>query len=174
MFDPYRDWLDIPPDEQPPTHYRLLGIAPDEADAEAIKEAALRQTSRVRLFQVGPQAELCTRLLNEIAQARAVLANPKSRQEYDTRLKAPPEQQQTDNPPASTAAPSSPAAPSSRAATTWARPDRLLAALGYGFLLVIGFAISFCLTFQSVRTGRPAPAVNPQSPTAPQPGGQQP
>jgi hypothetical protein len=167
MFDPYRDWLDIPPEDQPPSHYRLLGIAPDEADLEAIKEAALRQTSRVRLFQVGPQAELCTRLLNEIAQARAVLANPKTRQAYDNRLNAP----------AATSPPdqqlSSPAAASCRAATPWPRPDRLLAALGYGVLLVIGFTISFCLTFQSVRTGRPTPADKTQSP-APPSGGHEP
>ena len=26
-FDPYRKWLGIPPQEQPPNHYRLLGIA---------------------------------------------------------------------------------------------------------------------------------------------------
>ena len=25
-FDPYRKWLGIPPQEQPPNHYRLLGI----------------------------------------------------------------------------------------------------------------------------------------------------
>jgi hypothetical protein len=27
-FDPYHVWLGIPPHEQPPNHYRLLGIAP--------------------------------------------------------------------------------------------------------------------------------------------------
>ena len=25
-FDPYYKWLGIPPEEQPPNHYRLLGI----------------------------------------------------------------------------------------------------------------------------------------------------
>src|SRR5262249_3537549 len=86
LFDPYRKWLDLASDQCPPTHYQLLGIAADEAVVEVIKEAALRQTARVRVFQTGPYAELCTRLLNEIAQARAVLLNPKSRQEYDARL----------------------------------------------------------------------------------------
>ena len=26
-MDPYHVWLGIPPEEQPPNHYRLLGIA---------------------------------------------------------------------------------------------------------------------------------------------------
>lgn len=29
-FDPYSEWLGIAPEEQPPDHYRLLGIAPFE------------------------------------------------------------------------------------------------------------------------------------------------
>jgi hypothetical protein len=87
MFDPYQAWLGILTSEQPPNHYQLLGIEPHETDSERIKEAALRQTSRLRALQLGPHAELCTRLLNEIAQARATLANPKSREEYDQRLR---------------------------------------------------------------------------------------
>jgi hypothetical protein len=64
----------------------LLGVAPDEADAEVIAEAALRQTSHVRSYQTGPHGERCTALLNEIAQARATLLNPGRRKEYDRRL----------------------------------------------------------------------------------------
>src|SRR5271154_1964127 len=86
MFDPYHKWMGIPKGQRPPTHYQLLGIGADEQDVEVIKEAALRQTSHVRVYQAGPHAELCTRLLNEIAQARAVLLNPKLRHEYDARL----------------------------------------------------------------------------------------
>jgi hypothetical protein len=33
-FDPYRKWLGIPPEEQPPNHYRLLGIALFEDDPD--------------------------------------------------------------------------------------------------------------------------------------------
>ena len=33
-FDPYHRWLGIPPREQPPNHYRLLGIDLFEADAD--------------------------------------------------------------------------------------------------------------------------------------------
>src|SRR5262249_22173410 len=124
-------WLGIPKGQRPPTHYQLLGIAADEADAEVIKEAALRQTAHVRVYQTGPHAELCTRLLNEIAQARAVLLNPKLRTEYDARLAEPP-----------------PAKPQAR---PWRLPaGAVLAALAYFLLLLFGFAASFCLTYQSL------------------------
>src|SRR5436190_24287039 len=76
MFDPYHRWLGIPRDQRPPTYYQLLGIAADETDAEVIQEAALRQTSHVRLYQTGPYAAQATTILNEIGQARAVLLNP--------------------------------------------------------------------------------------------------
>ena len=38
-FDPYHRWLGIPPDEQPPHHYRLLGINAFETDPEVIRDA---------------------------------------------------------------------------------------------------------------------------------------
>ena len=77
MFDPYHRWLGIPRDRRPPTYYELLGIAVTEDDAEVIQEAALRQTSHVRLYQTGPYAAQATTILNEIGQARAVLLNPR-------------------------------------------------------------------------------------------------
>ena len=86
MFDPYHRWLAIPPGQRPPTYYQLLGISPDEQDAEVIKEAALRQTSHVRTYQTGPYAEQCAAILNEIGQARSTLLNPDKRREYDASL----------------------------------------------------------------------------------------
>ena len=44
-FDPYYKWLGIPPDEQPPNHYRLLGVRDFEADAEVIENAADQRMS---------------------------------------------------------------------------------------------------------------------------------
>lgn len=86
MFDPYHKWLGIAQGERPPTHYQLLGISPQEQDAEVIREAAIRQTSHVRTYQTGPYAERCIVLLNEIAAASKTLLNPEKRQEYDTRI----------------------------------------------------------------------------------------
>ena len=39
-FDPYHKWLAIPPEEQPPNHYRLLGFPQFEFDADVIEGAA--------------------------------------------------------------------------------------------------------------------------------------
>jgi anaphase-promoting complex subunit 4/WD40 domain-containing protein len=87
-FDPYHKWLAIPTTQRPPTHYQLLGVAPGESDVEVIEEAAIRQTTHVRAYQVGPNAESCARLLNEIAKARQVLVDPRKRKEYDQNLAA--------------------------------------------------------------------------------------
>jgi DnaJ-class molecular chaperone len=88
MFDPYEKWLGISKDQRPLTYYRLLGITPKEKDEEAIEEAAERQLKKVRPHREGPNAQLCARLLNEIAQARSVLCDPARRQKYDALLKA--------------------------------------------------------------------------------------
>lgn len=86
MFDPYHKWLGIPPEQQPPTLYQLLGISPREQDPEVIEEAAIRQTAHVRTYQNGPHAQECARILGEIARARATLLDPAKRQAYDQRL----------------------------------------------------------------------------------------
>jgi hypothetical protein len=179
MFDPYRKWMGIPKGPRPPTHYLLLGIAPDEADAEIIKEAALRQTAQVRVFQTGPHADLCTRLLNEIAQARAVLLNPRLRGEYDERLAAPPPAQAPavgpiDMPALSADAPTFALVvrqpPGVRRRGPHFDIGSLLAALGYVVLLLLGGAASFWVTYdgldraaQQAAKGQ-APAATPPLP----------
>lgn len=85
-FDPYHRWLGISRANRPPTHYQLLGLEPGEADADVIEEAAVRQTTYLRSYQVGAHAAECTRILNEIAQARLVLLNPQKRKAYDAQL----------------------------------------------------------------------------------------
>jgi hypothetical protein len=87
-FDPYHKWLGIPKEEQPPTHYRLLGLPIEEDEADVIEEAAIRQTSHVRSYQIGPHAAESTRILNEIANARSVLLNPTKKRDYDLKLAA--------------------------------------------------------------------------------------
>jgi hypothetical protein len=87
MFDPYHKWLAIPTDQRPPSLYQLLGVSPAEKDPEVIAEAAVRQCSHVRVYQTGPRARQCIRLLNEIAQARSTLLDPDRRQEYDESIR---------------------------------------------------------------------------------------
>ena len=73
MFDPYRKWLGIPDGQRPPSHYQLLGIAPDENDRDVINAAVVRQSAFVRTFQTGQHSKEATQLLNEIAAAKVFL-----------------------------------------------------------------------------------------------------
>lgn len=85
-FDPYYTWLGIPPQEQPPNHYRLLGLTLLEANPDAISHAADRQMSHVRSFQTGPNAAHSQRLLSEISKARLCLLDSQMKSRYDASL----------------------------------------------------------------------------------------
>lgn len=85
-FDPYHRWLGIPPEEQPPDHYRLLGIARFESDPEVIRDAAARQMAHVRTYHLGPHAEMSQRILNELGIAKACLLNLQKKVAYDAAL----------------------------------------------------------------------------------------
>jgi hypothetical protein len=165
MFDPYHKWMGIPKGPRPPTHYQLLGIMPTETDAEAIKEAALRQTAQVRVNQTGPHSELCTRVLNEIAQARAVLLNLKLRREYDQRIAAPPPQIEMPALPEDVAVESSAPEPPSPAAVRrlpHINGAALIAALAYVLVLLVGGAASFWLTYDGLHSAaQAAPKTRP-------------
>jgi hypothetical protein len=86
-FDPYRKWLGIPPDEQPPNHYRLLGVGLFEADPDVIANAADRQMFHVRTFQAGQYSDISQFILNELAAARICLLEPQRKAEYDEWLR---------------------------------------------------------------------------------------
>lgn len=86
-FDPYHRWLGIPPEEQPPHHYRLLGIRLFEDQPEVIEHAADRQMAHLRTFQVGPHAALSQKLLNEVTAARHCLLKPEKKAAYDQFLR---------------------------------------------------------------------------------------
>ena len=87
-FDPYHKWLGIPPAEQPPHHYRLLGLAVFEHDADVIEIAADQRMALLRSFHTGPHSDLSQRLLNEVAAARLCLLKPDRRERYDEVLRA--------------------------------------------------------------------------------------
>ena len=87
-FDPYYRWLGIPPKEQPPNHYRLLGLDLFEADPALIDSLALRHTSFLRDITDGPHVADAQRLLNELAAARRCLLDPQRKAAYDEDLRA--------------------------------------------------------------------------------------
>ncbi len=85
-FDPYYQWLGIPPEEQPPNHYRLLGIRLFEENREVIQHAGDRQMAHLRSFQNGPRAAESQKLLNEVAAAKLCLLSPDRKAAYDATL----------------------------------------------------------------------------------------
>jgi hypothetical protein len=85
-FDPYHEWLDIEPHEQPADHYRLLGLARFEADFAKIAARADERMARVRSFQVGPRGRFTQKLLNELSTAKMCLLSPTAKAAYDADL----------------------------------------------------------------------------------------
>src|SRR5579872_61082 len=86
-FDPYHKWLGIPPDEQPPNHYRLLAISQFESDPDVIDAAAQRQMAFVQQCAAGPHTEVSQSLLNELSAARICLLLPEKKTSYDRQLR---------------------------------------------------------------------------------------
>ena len=78
-FDPYYTWLGIPPNEQPPNYYRLLGVHHIESNPDVISNAADRQMTYLRQCQTGPHSTISQKLLNEVAAARICLLDPQKK-----------------------------------------------------------------------------------------------
>jgi hypothetical protein len=87
-FNGYHVWLGIPASEQPPNHYRFLGIALFETDVDVIDHAADRQMAHVRTFQSGRHQALSQQILNELAAARLCLLTAEKKAAYDEALRA--------------------------------------------------------------------------------------
>ena len=115
-FDPYYKWLAIPPEEQPPHHYRLLGVQRFESDPDVIATAADQRMAHLRTFQTGKHGAFSQQLLNEIATARVCLLNPTRKAAYDEQLRA------SLQPPAPAAPPMAPAGPPVGPAAPFAPP----------------------------------------------------
>jgi hypothetical protein len=87
MVDAYHQCLGIARGQQTPTWYQFLGVAVNERDPSVLEQAAVNRSSQVRVYQLIRTSET-TWLLNQIAQALAILLDPVKRQEYDAGLKA--------------------------------------------------------------------------------------
>ncbi|MEQ8789364.1 MAG: hypothetical protein RIC55_23930 [Pirellulaceae bacterium] len=85
-FDPYYKWLGIPPEEQPPDHYRLLAIRRFESDPDVIDAAAEQRMTLLRNRQSGRYAAESQKLLNELSAARGCLLDAQRRGAYDAQL----------------------------------------------------------------------------------------
>ncbi len=85
-FDPYYKWLGIPPKDQPPHYYRLLGVEPFESDRDVIEVAANKHMAYLRRCATGERAHYAEKLLTELAAARLCLLDLKKKAAYDTAL----------------------------------------------------------------------------------------
>ena len=86
-FDAYHKWLGIPPKDQPPHHYRLLGLELFEDDADVIDAAANRVMAYLHEIASGDATGVSQRLLNEISAARICLLNKGRKAAYDATLR---------------------------------------------------------------------------------------
>ncbi len=86
-FDPYHKWLGILPKDQPPHHYRLLGLVVFESDPDVIDNAANSRMAQLRMYQTGERSAESQALLNEISAARLCLLDPGRKVMYDRQLR---------------------------------------------------------------------------------------
>ncbi|MGB7324827.1 MAG: hypothetical protein WBD31_08135 [Rubripirellula sp.] len=87
MLDPLYHWLGIPPDEQPPHHYRLLAITTFESDDEVINVAADKQLAHLQQMTSGEHAAEAEDLSNQVSAARLCLLSQPRKRTYDERLR---------------------------------------------------------------------------------------
>ncbi len=87
-FDPYREWLGIPPQEQPANYYRLLGVELFEEDLDAIESSADRLIEHVRAATSDEQRPQAGQLLDELLAAKYCLLIPEQKRAYDAGLRA--------------------------------------------------------------------------------------
>src|SRR6185295_11018103 len=85
-FDPYHKWLGIAPKDQPPNHYRLLGIELFEDDADVIDAAANRLSAYLEGCNQGAHLAQLQKLLEEVAAARRCLLDEGRKAQYDAEL----------------------------------------------------------------------------------------
>ncbi|MDA1016552.1 MAG: formylglycine-generating enzyme family protein, partial [Planctomycetota bacterium] len=86
-FDPFHQWLAIPPNEQPPHHYRLLGVTLFESDLNVIDTAANQKMAYLHSCATGEHADLAEQLMNRVSEARLCLLDANRKASYDSRLR---------------------------------------------------------------------------------------
>jgi len=86
VFNPYHRWLGIPLQEQPPNHYRLLGLQVFEQDPDVIETAADQRQTSLRLYVDGKHGAEAQALLREVAEAKVCLLLADRKETYDAWL----------------------------------------------------------------------------------------
>ncbi len=87
-MDPYYEWLGIAPNEQPPNHYRLLGISLFESNPQVIESAVNQRMNYLQQLTGDSQhVDDAQRIMGEVSRARLILLKEEKRAAYDARLK---------------------------------------------------------------------------------------
>lgn len=86
-FNAFHQWLGIPPEEQPPHFYRLLGVSLFEKDRAVIVAALDQRQLFLQKKLAGPQGDLAKPLLEQLQQARLCLLNRLTKAQYDKLLR---------------------------------------------------------------------------------------
>ena len=88
-FNPYQEWFGIPLDDQPPNHYRILGLELFEDSQSKIEDAVAAQVEFLQALSLGEHVVHAQQILSEVAKARLCLVSPERKQEYDNQLRNP-------------------------------------------------------------------------------------
>ena len=86
-IDPYHEWLGIPPRDQPPHHYRLLGIIAFESNPTLIENAARNRIDRLRTFQIGQHLALSQAWSTKSKRQRSASWTPPKKATCDQQLR---------------------------------------------------------------------------------------
>ncbi|MBB01976.1 MAG: hypothetical protein ACE37I_09755 [Rubinisphaera brasiliensis] len=85
-IDVYKQWLGIPEEFRPPTHYQLLRLVDFEDDPEKIRAHYKKLNGLVRKYATGDYMIQSQELLNELAKAMLCLTDPGRKRDYDESL----------------------------------------------------------------------------------------
>lgn len=85
-IDVYKEWLGIPEQFRPPTHYQLLRLVDFEDDVEKIQAYYKKLNAHVRKYATGQYSLESQDLLNELAKAMLCLTDTVRKREYDVSL----------------------------------------------------------------------------------------
>jgi len=85
-IDVYKQWLGIPEEYRPPTHYQLLRLVDFEDDPEKIRAHYKKLNGLVRQYATGDYMVESQELMNELAKAMLCLTDSSRKREYDESL----------------------------------------------------------------------------------------
>lgn len=85
-IDVYKEWLGIPEEFRPPTHYQLLRVVDFEDDAGKVRAHYKKLNAHVRKYATGQYSVESQELLNELAKAMLCLTDAERKREYDESL----------------------------------------------------------------------------------------